>query len=278
MKKTDPLVSIIISTKNEEKNIVRCLDSLAHQAYSPMEIIVVDNDSSDKTKQVARRYTRRVYNVRPERSTQRNFGAKKIAKGKYLLFLDSDMTVSPDTIKTAVSRMEKDYVLVGLYISEVVTGTSFWSRVRRFERNFYDATVIDGLRFVRRDEFLKIGGFDENLYACEDWDLDKRLKKLGTVALVKNPIFHNESKFNIKKYLDKKTYYAANFNVYINKWGKNDPDIQKQFGPFYRLFGVFVEKNKWKKLVDHPILAICMLFLRILAGWKYVLIRLKVDL
>lgn len=277
-KNSSPLVSIIIPTKNEEKTIKRCLESIIHQPYKKIEMIVVDNYSTDKTKQVTRKYTRRVYNVAPERSAQRNFGAKKIAKGKYLLFLDSDMSVSSGLIRAAVTKMEKESKIVGLYVSEIVQGRSFWSRVRRFERWFYNSTVVDGLRFMRRDAFLKTGGFDEDLYACEDWDMDKRMKKLGKVAFIKASIFHHELKFNIKNYLDKKYYYSANFNVYINKWGKDDPDIRKQFGPGYRLFWVFVEDGKWKRLVQHPWLAVCMLFLRLLASWKYILIRLKVDL
>ncbi len=278
MKKSFPLVSIVIATKNEEQNIRKCLLSLKRQFYKPIQIIVVDNNSKDKTVKVAKKYTSDVYTAGPERSTQRNFAAKKIAKGKYLLFLDSDMTVSKNMILACVMRLEKNENVAGLYIKENVVGSSFWSKVRRFERSFYDGTVIDGLRFFQRNIFLKSGGFDERLYACEDWDLDKRMKKYGRTDFISQPIYHNESKFDLKKYLDKKGYYSVNFNVYIRKWGKNDPDIRRQFGLRYRLFWVFVEEGKWKKLLWHPLLAICMLVLRILAGWKYAIIRMKVDL
>lgn len=271
-------MSVVIATKNAETHIAQCLESLKRQTYQPIEVIVVDNYSTDKTIEIAKKYTLRVYSLGPERSTQKNFGSNKIATGKYLLFLDSDMTVSKNLIRTCVAKMEQDSEIIGLYIREVVTGKSFWSRVRRFERSFYNATVIDGLRFLRRNIFIKSGGFDEKLYACEDWDLDKRIKKYGRADFISSPLFHNESKFDIKQYLDKKGYYSTNFNVYINKWGKDDPDIHRQFGPGYRLFGVFVEDGKWKKLLEDPILTVCMLFLRVLAGWKYFVIRLKVDL
>ena len=99
-----PLVSIIITTKNEEKNIGRCLKSIKKQACPNIEIIVVDNNSIDKTKQITKKYTKNVFNKGPERSAQRNFGAQK-AKGKYLLFLDADMTLSPQLIKKAVHKL-----------------------------------------------------------------------------------------------------------------------------------------------------------------------------
>jgi len=63
-----------------------------------MEIIVVDNNSQDKTKEIAYRYTDKVYNFGPERSAQRNFGVKQAA-GKYILYLDADMVLSENVMK-----------------------------------------------------------------------------------------------------------------------------------------------------------------------------------
>jgi len=70
------LVSVIITTRNEEKNIENCLQSIWMQTYphDKIEIIVVDNNSTDRTKEIVARYTEKVYNFGPERSAQRNFG------------------------------------------------------------------------------------------------------------------------------------------------------------------------------------------------------------
>ncbi|MFH1048253.1 MAG: hypothetical protein V1732_01165 [Patescibacteria group bacterium] len=54
--------------------------------------------------------------------------------------------------------------------------------------------------------------------------------------------------------MNKKGYYAKSFGAYINKWGKNDSEIKKQLGFYYRFIGVFIENGKWKKLIAHPIL------------------------
>lgn len=268
------LVSVIVTTKNEEKNIGRCLQSIKIQNYpaDKIEIIVVDNDSTDQTAIIARRYTQQVFNHGPERSAQRNFGINK-ARGEYFLFLDADMTLAPEVVSACVQRVEEELKsanpkskLVGLYIREVITGQSFFSRVRRFERSFYNATAIDCVRFIQKAAFEKVGGFDENLTGPEDWDLDKKLRQIGETDLIKEPIYHNEAEFNLRRYLQKKAYYSQKFDTYIAKWGKNDPDIQKQFGLYYRFLGVFIEKGKWLRLLAHPILTLGMYFLRGLVG------------
>jgi len=295
-----PLVSIVINTKNEEKNIQNCLDSIKSQDYKEIEIIVVDNNSADKTKEISKKYTKKIFNIGPERSVQKNYGILKIARGKYVMHIDADMILSPSLVGACVDLLEKKR-FVALHIPEIVLGRKYFSKVRRFERSFYDSTPIDGARFFLRDVFIKTGGFDEKLYACEDWDLDKKIKKIGKIGLLNqeeeeeeedtwklkeiilkkgvNPqeyrcvIYHNESEFDLKKYLNKKRYYSVNFKEYINKWSKEDPDIKKQFGVYYRFFGVFIEKNKWKRFFSKPQLVLGMYFLRFLVGITFVLRR-----
>jgi glycosyltransferase involved in cell wall biosynthesis len=263
-------VSIIISTKNEERQIENCLKSVMGQAYprDRLEIIVVDNDSSDKTKEIARKYTKKVFDHGPERSAQKNFGIRE-SEGEYFLHLDADMTLSENVIAECMVKMQNDKDLVALYIPEKILGRGFWSKVRDFERSFYGGTVIDAVRFIRKDKFLEAGKFDEKMYACEDWDLDKRLKKLGKLDMIKNPLYHNEEEFSLRKYFSKKGYYSKNVDIYIGKWGKENPDIRKQFGFCYRFFGVFFENGKWRKVLRHPILVAGMYFLRFLVGIRY---------
>lgn len=264
------LISIIITTKNEERNIGNCLKSVLAQSYPKknIEIIVVDNNSTDRTKEIALGYTEKVYNKGHERSIQKNFGIEK-SKGIFFLHLDADMILSGNVIKECVGKIQSNSNIVALYIPEKIIGRGFWRKIRNFERSFYNGTVIDGVRFINKEKFLETGGFDEKMYACEDWDLDKRLKKIGKFDIIKSPLYHNESEFSLKKYLAKKEYYSKNINVYIKKWGRNDPNIKKQFGFYYRYFGVFVENGKWKKLLRHPILAGGMYFLRLMVGLKY---------
>ena len=277
--KNFPLVSVVIATKNEEKNIADCLVSIKQQSYlqKSIEIIVVDNSSTDKTTQIARKYTVKIFNQGPERSLQRNFGLLRKATGKYLVFLDADMRLSPKVIAKAVNLLEKS-TLVGLYLPEKISGRFFWNKVRNFERSFYDGTVIDCVRVIKAPVFRKSGGFDPELTGPEDWDLDKKIRKLGETAVLKEAvIYHDEGKFNLKKYLKKKSYYSQSFNKYIKKWGKNDPDIKKQFGLFYRFCGVFIENKKWRKLVLHPFLTLGIIYLRIFVGLMYLSRKYNFD-
>ena len=71
----EPLVTVVIPTRNSEKTLGDCLDSVSRQSYRNVEIMVVDNDSSDGTREVAKRYTDMVFTMGPERSAQRNYGA-----------------------------------------------------------------------------------------------------------------------------------------------------------------------------------------------------------
>lgn len=267
---TLPQVSVIVTTKNEEKNIDNCLGSVQRQTYPQdlIEIIVVDNASTDRTKELARRYTESVFDKGPERSAQRNFGVRQ-AHGEYILYLDCDMILHNDVVKDCVDRIKENPDILGLYISEKVLGEGYFCRVRNFERSFYDATVIDCIRFLRKETFICLEGFDVTLSGPEDWDFDKRLRAKGRVDLTRTPIFHNESDFNLKKYITKKGYYAQTFEAYAQKWGHDDPDVRKQLGLGYRFFGVFWENGKWRRLISRPDLALGMYFLRFLVGLQY---------
>src|SRR5919202_5218895 len=88
----EPLVSIIIPTKNSSKTLKLTLQSVANQTYSNYEVIIVDNYSTDNTLELARQYTTKVYIEAPERSAQVNFGIRK-AKGKYIYEIGSDFVL-----------------------------------------------------------------------------------------------------------------------------------------------------------------------------------------
>jgi glycosyltransferase involved in cell wall biosynthesis len=265
-----PLVSIIITTKNERANVGNCLSSIKKQTYNQedIEIIVVDNNSTDETKDIARQYTDKVYNYGPERSAQRNFGARQ-ARGEYILYLDADMILSFAVISECVKTCEEKSA-IALYIPERITGSGFWIKARDFERGFYNATCIDAVRFIRKDKFLEVGGFDETLTGPEDWDFDRRIKPKGRTAIIGSPFNNNEVNFRLKKYIKVKLFYARTFDSYINKWGKNDSLLKKQLGFRYRYFGVFLEKWKVFRLLSHPVLTIKMYLLRLLIGLMYI--------
>ena len=263
----EPLVSVVMTTKNEEKNIENCLRSIKAQTFKKIELIVVDNFSEDKTVEIAKKYTTKVYFKGPERSSQRNYGAQ-VSSGEYLLYLDADMILSPTVIEDCVEKCEIDRV-DALYVPERIVGEGFWIKVRDFERSFYTGTVVDAVRFIRKDLFERVEGFDESLIGPEDWDFDRRIRKIGRTGIINAALYHNEGSFNMKRYLKKKNYYSNGIKNYVRKWGSNDPETKKQIGVWYRLMVVFVEKDKWKKLIRHPLHMIAMYCLRLRVALGY---------
>lgn len=268
----NPLVSIIVTTKNSEKTIENCLISITKQSYRYIELLVIDNNSTDTTKQIAKKYTNFVFNKGPERSTQRNLGINK-STGEYILFLDSDMSLTTKVVEQCVNTMTKKHV-VGIYIPEIITGNFFWSKVRTYERSFYNETVIDAVRFFPKKIAKQIGGFDETLFAGEDWDFNLRINQLGKTTSISSPLFHHEENSNLITYLTKKSYYTDNLQLYSSKW-KDNENVKKQFSPYYRFIGVFFENNKWKKVIAHPFLFLCVIMLKCFVGLQFVLTKSK---
>jgi glycosyltransferase involved in cell wall biosynthesis len=289
------LVSIIVTTKNEVRHLDNCLRSIEGQTYPNIELIVIDNNSTDHTKTIALGYTSQVFNQGPERSAQRNLGMMVVARGTYVVYFDADMILTPNLIENCVKQMKSDNI-EALYIPEQILGRSLFSTVRRFERQFYNATSIDAARFFKRKSFIQSGGFDEALFkfgSGEDWDLDKKIRLKGKIELlnVRKPsksydnwvyefselhgvsisrswegVLHNESDVTLVSYVKKKRYYAGGFVGYINKWGRFDPDIRNQFGLYYRFFKVFFEKGKWRIVTRHPFLFLLTIALKAIVG------------
>ena len=279
----EPLVSVIIATRNESANIERIIKSLTSQTYSNIEIIVVDNGSSDNTQELARKFLSRdnvlhlpdyvdLSNVKNFRGAQVNFGVYK-SNGKIIFFPDADMTFDNNLIEEAVSKTQK---YDALYIPEIVIGKGFFGKIRNFERSFYNSTCIDAVRFVTRRYYELVDGFDEKniAFSTDDWDLTKMLKRSGAlVSITKSVKYHHEESLCFSSYLRKKIGYIDTFSDYISKWGADDEDVVRQFSVKYRYFTVFVEDGKWRRLISRMDLVIGVYIIRIMLGLKYLLNR-----
>ena len=268
-------LSVVITTRNEEANIANCIHAF-DAVRDDVEIVVVDNASTDATKRIAAELGAKVLDKGPERSAQRNLGWRT-ASADWVVVLDADMILPEELIGEILSVLvphPSSLVPLAYWIPEVRTGRGIRVKARNFERSFYDGTSIDALRLFHKSVLEKTGGYDENLIAGpEDWELDIRVLATGAkCAVLKNHLIHNEKQLTLKRMLEKKAYYTKSMATYQAKW-KDHPALKKQFGLYYRFLGVFIENGKWKKLIRHPILAFVMYFERFAVGLTYLINR-----
>ena len=265
------LVSVIITTKNSERTLDRCLKSLKDQTYKNIEIIVVDNNSTDKTKQIAKKYTKLVFNKGPERSAQRNFAILK-SKGKYVYIIDSDFVLQSKVIEDCVSKIRKGFDAIVVHNTPDIS-ISWIAKVRKFETDMYKYNLDhSAARFFKKKVFLDIKGYNEKVTAGEDYDIQNRLNREGykTGFIDSEAIHLGEPKYffsHMKKYYD----YGKDFINYKNE-NKEESKTQLSF-----VRSVYI-KN-WKKFLTHPILAIEFIFYHIckfsFGGVGYLVGRIK---
>ena len=248
------LVSVIITSKNEQEIIKRVLDSVKNQTYRYLEIILVDNYSKDQTLRIAKTLISKVYQHGPERSAQRNYGVKK-ARGKYLFFLDADMELSGEVVKQCILNIQ-DKGIGAIVIPEQSIASKFWETVKAFERSFYndqEDLITDAARFFRKSVFKKVGGYDEMITGPEDWDITDKVYKNGfRIGRIKARIYHYENIQSLFSLAKKKFYYGLKSHRYLSKQ-KISPVSPKTI---YFLRPVFYKS--WKKILFNPKLSVAM--------------------
>jgi glycosyltransferase involved in cell wall biosynthesis len=255
------LVSVLVHTKNSQRTIREHLESIRNQSYRSIEIIVVDNNSTDDTIKIAKEFTNKIYNFGPERSAQRNFGAKQ-AKGEYLYVPDSDMTLGRKIIEKCISFIISNPEVRGIVIPEKSIGEGFWTECKILERSFYiGVSWMEGARFFDKKTFEKLGGYDEENTGTEDFDFPQRLvRKYGikSIGRISEFILHDEGKISLLRQLKKKYYYAQKLHVYKRhnlESFKDQADLLKRYSLFF---------SKPKKLFKKPIIGVGLIFMKAL--------------
>lgn len=202
------MISIIIPTLNEEKFIGQTIRSLRAALSHSFEIIVTDGLSKDRTAEIAREAGAEKVVVHDGSHRQtiaegRNEGAKA-ASGEFLVFLDADCSIpGPDFFFDKILRhFERDPKLVAVNVAiRVLPGAeTFWDWVIYNLFNDYLWFVNDVLhigmgagefQMVRREVFVKMGGYNPTLTAAEDIDLFSRLSRVGRVRYEKGlKVYH----------------------------------------------------------------------------------------
>jgi len=258
-----PLVSVVIPTYNSARTLPIALRSIKTQRYHNIEIIIVDRFSEDSTPDIATRFGARVIQADAERAEAKNIGLKA-AKGQYVLFLDSDMELTPAVIQECVDTTESDPSIGAIIIPELTVGSTWPAKIRRYERQYYQNTYIESPRFYRRDLALQAGGFDPTVVFYEEATLVYKLEKKGyKKARIKSYILHHEEDLSFKQLIRKKYYYGKTLRKYVARYREY---ATIQIHPGYRL-RLFLKKSFWTQ----PHMAIAVLVLK---GLEYFVTRL----
>jgi glycosyltransferase involved in cell wall biosynthesis len=186
-----PLVSVIIPTYNHAQFVTQAVDSVLAQTYPNVEVVVVDDGSTDQTRDLLSRYEGQINYIYQENkglSAARNTGILA-AHGDYLLFLDADDLVPPNKLELQVPYLESrsDFGLVysgWQYINEDGTQVLGEARPKKQGQLLKDLLrgtffCIPGAALIRRECFERVGLFDEALRAEEDTDMWVRLARAG---------------------------------------------------------------------------------------------------
>ena len=209
-----PLVSVVVPTRNAGRTIETCLRSVRAQTWPALELIVVDNGSTDATWAVAERLADLALRGGPERSAQRNLGIDHAA-GEWVCYVDADMELGPEVVERAV-RAGTAVGAVGVAIPEESVGPGFWTRCRTLERRcLRDEPELLWPRLVRTGYLRDTGGFAPWLTGTEDAELHRRMVAHGVrIARAEGLILHHEGRLTLGGLARKRFYYGRGLLAY----------------------------------------------------------------
>lgn len=208
MRKSFPLVSVIIPVKNEEANIKDCLLSLKRIDWpkEKLEVILVDGGSTDRTVELGKKFGARVaFNKKGTVAPGRNVGYK-MAKGEIIAFTDADCRVDKDWLKNAFNYF-KNKKVAGVGGPNITPGeeTNFGKAVGwifnqgLFAAGSLHARVIDKVcetkslpgcnSIYKRGVLEKVMPQDENLLTCDETEMNYRIRDLGYKLLYTPDVF-----------------------------------------------------------------------------------------
>lgn len=254
-------VSVVVPTRNAERTLRACLESVRAQDYDDIELIVVDNWSSDHTPEIARSLADVVEQAGPERSAQRNRGIA-LCTGDWLMWVDADMVVAPTCVSTAL-MVAADAGVEAVAIPEVTVGPGYWTACRALERSCYvDDPSLHNARLLRRDLLARLGGFDETMSGPEDTHLRHQLRQAGVaVALAPVLIEHDEGRLTLADVWRKRVYYGRSLPSFA---AANPGMVGEQGRGTFRAFA-----RHRRRLLRRPALTAGMLGLRAMEAVAY---------
>ena len=205
-----PLISVIISAYNAEKKIEKCILALLNQTYNPIEIIIVDDGSTDRTKEIIKKFTnnKKIFLLEQKRQgpgAAKNLASKK-ANGKILVFVDSDEYAREDYIEklTKPIRDGKYKTSIGAWI--LAHPKNPWARCRFEDTSKLRSHAMKSgvFRAIKKDFFNQIGGFNASKGYSDD-----RIPNNEKRARVNDAIFDHDTDGNLTELYKKRKWIGS---------------------------------------------------------------------
>ncbi len=240
-----PTVSVIIPTYNRKDFVTNAIDSVLKQTFSPAEIIVIDDGSTDGTGHVLKKYgsgIRYIYQENKGVSSARNTGIK-LAEGEYITFLDSDDRWAPKKLDIQIRELSKHKQFRAAYTDEIWirNGKRVNQKLRHgkhggsiFRRCLPLCIISPSSVILHRDIIEEAGLFNENLPVCEDYDMWLRISSRFPVLYIQEKLIikygGHEDQLSVKywgmdryrimairKVLDSGLLNTADYNAAVNE-------------------------------------------------------------
>jgi glycosyltransferase involved in cell wall biosynthesis len=247
-----PLVSVVVPVYNAEAYLSRAIDSILGQTYTNLEVIAVDDGSTDTSAQLLAKYTDRLQVISQENSGSaqaRNAGIER-SRGKYVAFLDADDYWHPEKLRLQVAVLERNPDIGLVYNDWIVVHGQADDEIEAFEATtlpngdlpideeqsgwvyyelLWDSIVHTSAAAVRTDVLKKVGGFDGELRKGQDYDLWLRLsretafRKLDLVLSV-----YRIQDQGVTQKVGDINYGALILERALAQWGRRGPDGRKR--------------------------------------------------
>ena len=278
-----PLVSIVFTSYNHKEYLKQALDSLVSQTYSNLEIIIIDDCSSDGSQEILKEYDNHP-NINLKLQTQNsgsyvkasNYGAS-FAKGEYILFAQCDDFAEAHQIETLLQEFEKQ-PSVGVVFSKsklvdekgVSFSDDFIGRENNFKKAVSETGLISGrhmkqfLSFscvipnlsaalIKRELFTRVNGLSDRYLVVADWEFWLDMTELTDFVYVSEPLnYFRQHATTIRSSIKMKTQIIEVFRMFYNHISKNNltsSQIEKlKVGAGAVWFSYYLENRKtWRE-------------------------------
>ena len=217
--KAKKFISVVVPARNEEDYLAECLASLQNQDYGKQhyEILVVDNNSNDKTAEIAKSFSgvKYLHIGKGPVGAVRNFGVKE-AKGEVIAFIDADCIPPYNWLSRGneLLSQNKNHAFSARYISDK---NALWIEklwlLGYAVAEFSSTDFLGGCIFVTKNDFLKVGGFDETITSGEDTKLAVSLRNVGIQTIVDQSlnVIHLGNAKDSKSFVNRQAWHSENY-------------------------------------------------------------------